>query len=557
MLGLMFICGVLSAQEKKGDMLFKAMQDELVRNMKDLSLPGLERPFFIEYAITEGRQIVMNATLGSVNFVSELPFTRGIYTRVLVGSRHQTNEMSYDNRRLSVSGLNSRITTIDDNYGQIRRDLWRQTDNAYKIAAEEYVRKVAALKQKNLSQDDASLDDLDKAASVNKIIPSNNIRIDKANLTHLIEGVSALFKDYPDIEISEVMSKVTSNDVYVVNSENSKYSFPNNMVTFEVSAGVRGDGKVTTDKLIINVLQEKDLPSLDELKAQCKAFIDRMIILKNAPSIKDSYSGPVLFEGNAVATLFDNELFSTSGAYAIREPVRGVSVNTFQDKMDSKVISSEFTVKCLPFLTEYNGTKLIGHFDMDLEGIVPEKELILIENGMLKKVIGSRIPTKYNSAPNGYFRSGSQPFIYQGILCPGVVDISTSHGVSNDSLKRLLLKGANENGFKYAYIVRKLTTLSGLTGGYSPIYLYRVNATDGSEELVRDAEFRDLRKGLLKLALGSSNTKTVVNTSISNAIPVSYICPDAVIIPDIEIALKKEIQKMTMPVVLNPLKDKS
>jgi len=554
---LMIICGSVSAQDKKSELLFKAMQDELVRNMKGLSIPGMERPFFIEYSITEGHSLMMAATLGSLYYSSENPISRGISIKVLVGDYHRTNALRYENRRYPGQGSASTSTTIDDNYGQIRRDLWRQTDVAYKYAAEEYIRKTTAMKTKSLSPEDTVLDDFTKVDPVNKIISSNNIVVDKTSLGHMIEELSAVFKDYPDIEASEVMTSVSSNDVYIVNSENSKYNIPNNMLTIDVSAACRADGKITMDKMSVCALQQKDLPTLDELKSQCKAFADKLIALKNAQAIKDNYSGPVLFEGTAVSSIFEKELFSGTGVYATREPVQGSGSPTLQDNMDSKVISNEFTVKSLPFLKEYDGKKLIGNFEMDVDGIVPEKELTLIESGILKHLYGSRTPSKYNSIPTGYFRSGTYTDQLEAMLCPGVVDITSSRGVSNDSLKRILIRTASENGFKYAYIVRKLESQSRYSNGaVVPTYLYKINVADGSEEPVRDAEIKEMRKGILKSVLGTSNKKIVVNTTLSGSFPVSYICPDAILLPDLEIGLRKNIQKTPPAVVLNPLKDK-
>lgn len=549
LLGLMFICGTVSAQEKKGDLLFRAMQDEMGRNMKDLSLPGMERPFFMEYMISEEKMFMVSATLGSKISISETPFSRGTYVRVLVGDYHHSNTMNYESRRY----WNFNPTTIDENYVQLKRDLWRQTDNAYKSAVVEYSRKMAQLKQKNLSPVEAGLDDFVKLKPVEKVAPSNNIVYDKARLGRMVEELSTIFKDYPDIDDSKVSASFTNNDVYVVNSENSKYSFQNNYTSIGASLTCRSDVTTMNDYINITVYQGQDLPSMDEIKTQIKKFTQRFISMKNAPAIQNNYSGPVLFEGSAVASLFDRELFTSRGVYATREPLIGMGETTLQEKMDSKVIANEFTVKCMPFLEEYGGKKLVGHFDMDFEGNVPEKELILIENGILKNVIGSRVPSKYNKVPSGYFRNGLSKM---AILYPGVVDINTSRGVSKDSLKKLLIKSAIENGYKYAYILRQSEdNLRSFNNTSSPIYLYKVNVVDGSEELVRDAEIRELRQGIMKLVLGSSNNKIVVNTSIIT-VPVTYICPDAVLLPDVEIVLKKNTQKTPLPVVSNPLREK-
>ena len=552
--GLMFLCGTLSAQEKKGDFLFRAMQDELNRNMKELSLPGMERPFFMEYMVTEGKSIRLNATLGSINSIGDSPLARIINVKVLVGDYHRTNVMNYK-QQMGFGFLSPAATSVDDNYGQIKRNLWQQTDVAYKKAAEAYSKKMAILKQKKLSQEDSTLDDLSKVVPVDKVFPSNNIVIDKLRISRLLEEMSAIFKNYPDIDDSHVSAWYTMNDVYVVNSENSKYSFPNNLLTIDIVINGRVDGKNMTDNMNICVLQEKDLPSLTEIKAQVNEFAQRFVRIKNAPAINEYYSGPVLFEGTAVASLFEELLMG--GTYASREPVQGQSTATLQEKMNNKVVSDEYTVKCMPFLKEYEGQKLAGHFEMDLEGIVPDKELTLIENGILKNVIGNRMPSKYNKASSGYSRSVCNTFQISGILCPGVLDISTSRGVSKDSLKQLLLKTARENGYKYAYIIRKLDFAPGIRMGngmnYAPTYCYKVNVTDGSEELIRDAEFRDFSKGILKLAMGTSNNKIVVNKIYYFSVPMTYICPDAILLPNIEIAMKQDAKKTPPPVVKNPL----
>jgi len=90
---------------------------------------------------------------------------------------------------------------------------------------------------------------------------------------------------------------------------------------------------------------------------------------------------------------------------------------------------------------------------------------------------------------------------------------------------------------------------------YYPTRLYRVNVTDGSEEPIIDAEIRDFRKGILKLVLGASINKIVINTLFAGNIPMSYICPDAILLPDLEIAWRKDSQKIALPVVKSPLKE--
>ncbi|MDP4290430.1 MAG: metallopeptidase TldD-related protein [Bacteroidota bacterium] len=554
LLGLLLICGTASAQEKNSTPLFKAMQDELERNMKTLSLPDMERPFFIEYVVTEGKGYSVRASLGSIINFSDEPFSRRCAVRVLVGSYHRTNVMNFE-RTLYNFGQSS--TTVDDNWAQLKRDFWRLTDMSYKSAAQEYSRKMALLKQKNISPEEAGLDDFAKVKPVAKISAPNTVVSDNVKMSRLVEELSAIFKDYPEIDKSDVSIRFGSNDVFVVNSENSKYSFPNNLLMFEVTARALIDGKNISDKMNLTVLEDKDLPSKDELKAKVKEFADRFVNIEKAKPIQETYSGPVLFEGLTVSTLFYLELFTGSGVFATREPVQGTGPITLQEKMNTKVIATEYTIKSLPYLEQFEGKKVTGYFDIDIEGIVPDKELVLVENGILKNVFGSRMQTKYNKAPNGYFRVLSNANSLPAMINPGVLDISTSRGMTKDSLKQLLFKKVKENGYKYAYICRKLddSQLSLTANSYPLLYLYRVNLEDGSEELVRDAEVRDFRRGFMKTILGTSNNKMVCNLYYT-FMPVTYICPDAVLLPELEIGLKKDGQKTLAPVVQNPLKEK-
>ena len=553
----LFICTTTTAQGKKETFLFKAMQDELGRNMKELSLPGVEHPFFMEYVVVEGKRLVLDATLGSVKSVYESPSARGTYARVLVGDYHRTNTMNYETQVLADPGITGLNTTIDDNYNQLRRDLWRQTDIAYKKAIEEYSKKNAVQSQKALSKEEDSLDDFSKEKPAQRFLPDNNIVMDRSKMSRLVEDLSAIFKQYPDIENSEVILKMAANKVFCVNSEGSRYSFPNNVVVINVKAlELTSDGKTLSDDLEICSLQEKDLPTVDQLKARIADFAEKFVRMKTAKAIKDYYSGPVLFEKDAVATLFDSELFSQTGVFSTRQPVEGEGDATLQEKMNCKVISNEFTVKCLPFLKEYKDQKLAGWFEMDMDGIAPAKELTLIDNGTLKNLIGNRMPSKYNSYSSGYFRSGSHQFQTQKMLAPGNVDITTNRGISNDSLKALLLKSARESGYQYAYIVRKLDVRQTMVAmNYYPTRLFRVNVADGREEPIIDAEIRDFRKGILKLVLGASNNKIAINTLFAGNIPMSYICPDAILLPDLEIAWRKDSQKIALPVVSSPLKE--
>ena len=57
---------LLKAQSKSEDLIFRAMKDELTRNMTQLKLETFKSPFFIAYQISDLKTLYIKATLGSI-----------------------------------------------------------------------------------------------------------------------------------------------------------------------------------------------------------------------------------------------------------------------------------------------------------------------------------------------------------------------------------------------------------------------------------------------------------------------------------------------------------
>ena len=130
------------------DAVLRSMQDELARSRK-LAIPGLEKPYFIQYSLDDARTFSTSASLGASLGVTDHQF-RIPQVRVRVG------DPSFDNTNYIFSDLTggSRFDPeqfpVDDNYAVLRRDWWLATDRAYKGAVEAIARKRAALK--NITQ---------------------------------------------------------------------------------------------------------------------------------------------------------------------------------------------------------------------------------------------------------------------------------------------------------------------------------------------------------------------------------------------------------------------
>lgn len=82
---------------------------------------------------------------------------------------------------------------------------------------------------------------------------------------------------------------------------------------------------------------------MEELKKEVRAFAEGLLKLKECPTVEEYYSGPVLFEDNAVADIFSRNLLQPGNLLALRTlmPSRGM----LDDQLGRKIIDSRLTIK--------------------------------------------------------------------------------------------------------------------------------------------------------------------------------------------------------------------
>jgi predicted Zn-dependent protease len=213
-------------------------------------------------------------------------------------------------------------------------------------------------------------------------------------------------------------------------------------------------------------------------------------------------------------------------------------------------------VKAVSTLTELGGQKLIGSYPIDMEGVIPGKETILIENGVLKNLLSGRAPTAKVKVSNGHQRVPLN--MPTPMIVPGVIDVSFTNGTSKEELRKKLIELAKAEGLSYALIVREMTpNLSELKK------VYKVDVNTGKEYLIRSASFNGLTLNDLRKIVGAGDQKIVLNTTAGEDLqhkldfmtgcPATFITPDAFLFRDIEINKLSKPVMAKVPVVPNPL----
>jgi PmbA/TldA metallopeptidase C-terminal domain len=564
---VLFVTGYsISAQETK-KILHQAMETEISRNMQNLHLTGMKDPFYIGLNIADYNTLAIQSSLGTLIKITEYQNRICYNNQVLVGD-YTSNNLNYTDPKASTYFFRTSVPfPVDNNLNEIQRKLWMTFDNAYKLAAETYESKQSTLKSKPLTEDMAGLPDYTKGEKVLIEKPENALKFTSDKLIQYANDISITLKPYKYLTTSWVRIVGYKGNIYYSNSEGTKATYPVSLLRVVVNVETQAEnGELFEQYQIYHAVNEADLPSKEQVIKDAKILADNVLELKNAAVFDDVYTGPVLFEDQAATETMRKTMFyaKNENLYSARKPVVGgtsrnspitQNVLSTEDRIDKKVASDGLNVKDKTGMTVYNGIQLVGSYPIDMEGVVPSQETILIENGVLKNLLCGRIPTSKMKASNGHLRV---PLNFPNpIIVPGVIEVDYNNSISREELRKKLIEMAQSEGLDYALIVREMTpNMSELRK------VYKVDVKTGKEQLVRSVGFKGLTMNDLRKIVGASNQKRVLNTTAGEDIqhkfdylsgcPATYITPDAFLFKDLEISKSVKAIMTRVPFVKNP-----
>jgi len=501
----------------------RAMRDELARSMAELRLDTLPKPYFIAYRVDEIERADAAATLGSL-VRSDGGRARRLTVELRVGDYafDNTNFMGMPTGRSRLgSGFGGLVELpLDDDYGVIRRQLWLATDGAYKEAVEQLSQKRAALESQTRSDyvPDLSKEDV---TSVRDEAPTSAVEPSAGE--SLVRSLSAVFRDTPDLYSTSAEWSSGTARTWYVNSEGTSFVRTSPWTALRVQASTQAtDGMPLQDFVSAYGAVPADLPPPDELSAGVTELAARLERLRRAPRA-ETYNGPVLFEGQAAAELVNQVL--APRLVASRRPVsdnpmfEGMATrleNPLLDQIGGRVLPRFLSATDNPTTGTYRG-HFLGGYRVDDDG-VPARETKLVDHGILKTLLTTRVPVRGISRSTGSRRADG----------PAVSNllVTTDSGLTDAELKELLLRLAAEHGNAYGSIVRRIANpvlaavgdtgaptaaMSAVASGATRLAatlafkLYR----DGHEELIRNADVPGLTTATLKEIVAASQSQTV------------------------------------------------
>jgi TldD protein len=524
--------------------LIQIMQQELQRALSGLA-HSTPKPYFISYSVDDHQNAMVLAEHGAL-FASSIARRRQLDVSIRVGSPKLDN--TDDGGR--VSGLLANRLPIQDDQGAIAHVLWETTYREYKRAAAEY------LQVETNHSVEAQPDDLPDFSSEPPHVsigdPAPPLQFDKAHWESLVRGYSALFNKYPQVLNSIVLLSLDSSTLYFVSSEGTRVVTSEPIARLSIVGEARADdGMELTQTKSFDAADPAHLPDEQQIDAAIQKVAEELIELRKAPVV-EPYSGPALLSGRAAAVFFHEVLGHRVEGHRQRGSEEG---QTFAKKIGQMVLPPFLTVVDDPLQTEVNGIRLSGQYQFDSEG-VPAQRVVVVQNGILRNFLMSRMPVKGFSTSNGHGRAqdGLMPEGRQGNLI-----VTSTKTIPDGRLMGRLISEIRKQKKPYGLYFEDISgglTLTRRTEPQAfkviPVIVWKIFPDGRKPELVRGVDIVGTPLDALTKIVVTGDTEHVFDGECgaeSGSIPVSAVAP-AMLFSQIEV--QKKAQGHNRPPILPP-----
>ncbi len=559
---LMIIAAIETGSADRPDLIMQAMTDELNRSMHSLKLENQPSPYYIRYQLRETDTFHVETSQGALIAKNRIQ-ARDLDIDLRVGNYKLDSSEEFQR---TFSGV-----TIDDDYDAIRRDIWENTDIAYKRAVEDYHKKIASIKEQVMRD---VPDSMSKEEPVVLMEPKLKLAVDEPKWIEVTKRLSKALNNFPRLKRASVDMVCDVSNRYLINNEGFKHRVGDERWEVTVCASSQAeDGAILSDVEVFAANTEDKMPTVEAMEEKVKALGQRVSDSADAKSIILDYSGPVLLEGQASAEFFVQVLVPHLANIDVPPSTSGTSFprkNPLSRKLGRRILPTFINIIDDPFATEYKGTPLVGSYALDSDGMRPQK-LKLVDRGILKTLCASRMPSRQIKKSNGHAGYNGQP----EVTC---LFISSEKSKPLSELKQQLIDKGRELGLDYVLIVRRSSgvlqesrglldnsisapdqhramTEDIITNLFPPLSLYKVSVQDGTEELVRGVKFNPVTQHVLKdiLAVGDDDAPYLTDLNFAK---LSHIVTPSILLEELDLE-PQDMRQMRPPVLTNPRFEKN
>ncbi len=496
------------------DPVLRDLQTEMARSKAQLRLENMSTPYFIDYRVMDIDDWEADAALGGVRGETRSRI-RFLLVQVRLGDYKQDNSSARGEGAMEV-------VPIDSDEHAFRFQVWNATDKAYKQAVEALTDKQARLKQLTI---DHPVDDFAHAEAVQSVHPVVTLKVEREPWLKMLRDASGLYTQNPKVQFLAASLSFKAVNRYYVNSEGTVVRSGEELYHIGVSGTAQAEDGMRLDRsTAFTATSLRDLPKAEELKDSTTKMLATLKQLREAPLADEDYHGPVLISADSASTIFSSligdSLLGIKPELGQNARVRGQFASSYK----TRVLPEFLTLVDDPTLTEIKGTALLGHYEVDDEG-VKAQTVPLVEKGMLVNYLLGRQPIRDFAVSNGHGRA-NLPVSWPAPALGNLV-VRSSDGVAPEELRKKLIAICKERGLEYGYYVGTMM------GPRIPRLLYRVWAKDGREELVRGGLFGDLDQRSMRSNILAAGSDQYVDNELM-PMPHSVVAP-SILFDDLEV----------------------
>jgi TldD protein len=511
------------------DPTLRAMHDEMERSRTRLQLPGVDKPFYIEYRLLDIDVRAVTSSFGALIASSDTR-NRFMSIDVRVGDYHldSSNFVSEDGFQ-GFLGTTGEVG-IDHDYNSLRQDLWLSTDQAYKQAVTQMSLKQSFLRSLTKPPE---IDDFSQATPIVKIDPRVQPDWTTRNWDEESRQASAALLKFPQLNATRVNYYLVYLTYYLMNTEGTTIRSSRHLAAIEAALDTTaGDGMSLHNFYAVYVAKPADLPDPATVGKSLAQAGTELMTLRQSPVISD-FTGPVLFQGAASGAMLAQALApSLSGS---RPPLSTMPAfdemmqrmggrSEWSGRVGSRVLPANMSLIDDPTLSEFNGQPLLGNYEIDDEGVKGQR-VEIVENGTLKNLLMSRRPGPEFLASNGHARSA---LLSDTRALSSNLFLQANGGLNPADLKKKFLEACHDDGHEWCLVIKSMDNpalssirqedfsefIGAVAGGVAsgeriPLVMYRVYVADGREEMVRGGHIEGLQLRSLRNIPAYGDDETV------------------------------------------------
>ena len=542
------------AQNTKSVVL-DALRAEMARSLEHFKkMPN--PPYFLSYEVVETESGSAIGSYGALAGSSPVTRSRMLGIDLRVGSYALDNTRPIRGAFPNLPDTFSAYSLpVDDDPDAIRALVWYYTDQKYKRAVEQFIA-VKTNVQVKAQETDRSGDFSPAKAETYFEPAAPPLTFDRKVWEGRVRKYTAPFQRYGNIYSAQAQITAQRVTRWFVSSDGASIQTADTSYRLMISAFAKASDGMELPLFESFYSSTSDgLPTDAEVLQKVDKMTKSLMALKLAP-VMEPYVGPAIMSPRSTGVIF-HEIFGhrIEGQREKREN----QPQTFRDRVGQQVLPEFLSVYSDPTARKYGTTELAGFYKFDDEGVRARK-VTVVENGILKNFLMSRLPVDGFPESNGHGRRDiTRPVAgRQSNLL-----VVASQTVTPEELKKKLIEEVGKRKLPYGLYFEDIE------GGFTavgravpnffeviPIMVYRIYP-DGREELVRGVDLIGTALSTFNKILAADNQSAAFNGicgAESGLVPVSAGGP-GLLFSEIEVQKKAKSQELS-PILGPPSDDK-